>query len=377
MKQTAKPASEPTEGESHRTAPAAPPRDAMATLYAAATAAIDRYAMAEEAGDEDAMAAAQHDHLSATNAMDEMQATTRLGARAEQDGTEPVAASQQLPSESSEWLRLPQACEWIIGRHGERAPDIIDDLREALRGDFPHRVEGWNARTRQWDFRPVPFHAGYDGRRIVAWMKEVAGHRVQVQDWDLARVDWDAGTVRNFGGHRSAIEVQRAHLREWVRTGTVAPADLSAEEASPVQAERNGPPFPALPLGLPDWSDPPNEGDEGQVTFDGRDAAKVPDVQAPPLHENHGVKTSSDAAPRPPVASAPQVKQKSRVPNSYAAKDAALVREMEELIRSGEARGPWHAAEKVAERAAGGGTTESKMKRLTRRYSERLIGASR
>jgi hypothetical protein len=207
-------------------------------------------------------------------------------------------------------------------------------------------------------------------------MKEVAGGRVQVQDWDLARVDWDAGTVRNFGGHRSAIEVQRAHLREWVRTGTVVPADLSAEEVRLPQAEQSGPSVLAVPLGLPEWPDLPSKSKEGQVAFAGRDAAEVPDVQAPPLHDEHRAKTSSEAAPLPPATSAPQVKRR-RVPNSYATEDAALVQEMEELIRSGEARGPWHAATKVVERAIGGGTDESRIKRLVKRYSEHLLGASR
>jgi hypothetical protein len=44
---------------------------------------------------------------------------------------------------------------------------------------------------------------------------------------------------------------------------------------------------------------------------------------------------------------------------------------MEHLIETGGASSPWDAARAVCERAAGGGTWESKAKRLLHRYMER------
>jgi hypothetical protein len=56
----------------------------------------------------------------------------------------------------------------------------------------------------------------------------------------------------------------------------------------------------------------------------------------------------------------------------YRKNDASLVDAMHELITARNATSPHNAALKVADRAAGGGTLESKAKRLVTRYSERF-----
>ena len=50
--------------------------------------------------------------------------------------------------------------------------------------------------------------------------------------------------------------------------------------------------------------------------------------------------------------------------------DEPLIAEMRELITSGKATGPFHAADMVARKATGGGTFESKRTRLLRRYQD-------
>lgn len=76
----------------------------------------------------------------------------------------------------------------------------------------------------------------------------------------------------------------------------------------------------------------------------------------------------------PPIAEARGVQSRSRkaAPNSLVAKDAPLVEEMRAMIRDGRAKGPWDAALALSGRAAGGGTVQSRAKRLLARYSERF-----
>jgi hypothetical protein len=74
----------------------------------------------------------------------------------------------------------------------------------------------------------------------------------------------------------------------------------------------------------------------------------------------------------------PESKQSSELRRSfqgltYAAADAPLVAEMDELIRAGKARGPWEAALALSGKAEGHGTTASKAKRLVKRYSVRSV----
>jgi hypothetical protein len=58
-----------------------------------------------------------------------------------------------------------------------------------------------------------------------------------------------------------------------------------------------------------------------------------------------------------------------RGPPSFEAKDAPLVDEMESLLASNQVSSILEAATKVCSRAAGGGSEESKIRRLTMRYS--------
>lgn len=122
-----------------------------------------------------------------------------------------------------EWMTVSEARKWITRRYGMRASAIIDDLVDALRGDFPHRVADWNGDRRQWRFRKEEFPPGYDSARFPHWMKEGAMLRLRVSDWELANVDWQSGTVLAFGGHRSAIEVRWADVRHLARTGELPP----------------------------------------------------------------------------------------------------------------------------------------------------------
>jgi hypothetical protein len=59
-------------------------------------------------------------------------------------------------------------------------------------------------------------------------------------------------------------------------------------------------------------------------------------------------------------------------PSSLAQDDAPLVEEMRALIESGEATGAYSAALAVTDRAKGGGSSDSKTRRLERRYSKRF-----
>ena len=68
----------------------------------------------------------------------------------------------------------------------------------------------------------------------------------------------------------------------------------------------------------------------------------------------------------------PTHKGRPRGSGSLAVEDEPLVNEMCELIDEEKARSPHDAARQVAERASGGGTLDSKIRRLERRYSESL-----
>jgi hypothetical protein len=62
---------------------------------------------------------------------------------------------------------------------------------------------------------------------------------------------------------------------------------------------------------------------------------------------------------------------------SFAASDEPLIAEMRSLIETERTLSPWAAAARVADRAAGGGTHESKIKRLVSRYSEKFSETQR
>ncbi len=57
---------------------------------------------------------------------------------------------------------------------------------------------------------------------------------------------------------------------------------------------------------------------------------------------------------------------------SWAVQDQPLIEEMNRLIKSGEVKSAWAAATRVTERARGEGTSESKTKRLHRRYKDQF-----
>lgn len=135
-----------------------------------------------------------------------------------------------------EWMNLPEARRWIALRFPQRAGELQDALLEALRGDFPHRIAGWDAARRQWPFRCNPFPPNHDEPRVLAGMRETPKGRVVVTDWALCKVDWAAGTVRNYEDHRSPIEVCWDDVRHLARTGGI-PADEWRAGAEPsVQA---------------------------------------------------------------------------------------------------------------------------------------------
>lgn len=60
--------------------------------------------------------------------------------------------------------------------------------------------------------------------------------------------------------------------------------------------------------------------------------------------------------------------KRGRAPSGYAESDAPLVEEMRAMIRDGRARGPWDAAQAVADRAAGSRHGDTRVKRLVARY---------
>jgi hypothetical protein len=191
-----------------------------------------------------------------------------------------------------EWVCLPEARAAIARRYGERAPEIIDNLRELLPEGFPHRVSGWHSGRRQWDFRTVPFHPGDDARRAPAWLAEDCFGQMQVQDWDLARVDWDAGTVMNFGGHRSTIELRWRHITEWARTGSIAAAFGPSQACEPEAT------LPAsVPLELPSWDEVKRQEAESVV----RDAISTA-VSASKVGVTSALVAPADDAARPKMA---------------------------------------------------------------------------
>jgi hypothetical protein len=74
--------------------------------------------------------------------------------------------------------------------------------------------------------------------------------------------------------------------------------------------------------------------------------------------------------PEPPPPSEPAARR-FHGPQGY--DDAALVDEMHALITAAQVRSPTAAALRVVDRAAGGGTPESKVKRLVEKYNRRLF----
>ena len=79
--------------------------------------------------------------------------------------------------------------------------------------------------------------------------------------------------------------------------------------------------------------------------------------------------------PAPPenVPSAVRPKRRGRRKGTmgYDAKDTPLLEEMDRLIKSGEATGPWRAALLVVNDAKGTGNAESKIKRLVGKYDKK------
>ncbi|MCQ8279915.1 hypothetical protein NFI95_15845 [Acetobacteraceae bacterium KSS8] len=73
-----------------------------------------------------------------------------------------------------------------------------------------------------------------------------------------------------------------------------------------------------------------------------------------------------------PVAETAQGRRRS--PGGYAKQDTPLIEEMHRLIQTGVAQGPWQAAGLVVDRASGGGTTESRRKRLCAAYKRQYPG---
>jgi hypothetical protein len=73
----------------------------------------------------------------------------------------------------------------------------------------------------------------------------------------------------------------------------------------------------------------------------------------------------------------PKRKGRPRGSGSLASEDEPLLHLMRQLLESREARSIHEAASKVAAEAAGGGTPESKTKRLTERYSEKFRKSQR
>jgi hypothetical protein len=71
-----------------------------------------------------------------------------------------------------------------------------------------------------------------------------------------------------------------------------------------------------------------------------------------------------------PLTRAAPTPQRKHGGRDYRQEDRPLVVEMRELIEAGTARSPFHAAQQVSQRAAGGGIPLSKEKRLVGRYSE-------
>jgi hypothetical protein len=80
----------------------------------------------------------------------------------------------------------------------------------------------------------------------------------------------------------------------------------------------------------------------------------------------------TDLARRGSVKPNPPIQRRRHGGRNYASTDASLIDEMHKLIAAGTATSPFDAARQVAERAEGGGTLESKVKRLVGRYSEPL-----
>lgn len=196
-------------------------------------------------------------------------------------------------TEPPEWLSLPEAREAIKRHYGKDAMEIIDRLREMLPEGFPHRIAGWIVRHRQWSWREMPFAAGYDSRRMPAWLAEDRHGYVRVQNWQLAQVDWAEGTVLNMGGHRSPIEVRWVHITEWVRTGGIGDTEAS-QRSHHAEAKRS----PPATLGLPPLSEI-TAFQDGDLSGDSVGARGTPRPVTPPTLVVQGEHESQPPAKSP------------------------------------------------------------------------------
>jgi hypothetical protein len=86
----------------------------------------------------------------------------------------------------------------------------------------------------------------------------------------------------------------------------------------------------------------------------------------PGLHPPSRANIESDPQQPPEASEALPARRRAPCGLDYSNSDAPLIKEMQRLITTGEARSNWDAALAVADRAEGGGNTESKAKRLLR-----------
>jgi len=100
-----------------------------------------------------------------------------------------------------------------------------------------------------------------------------------------------------------------------------------------------------------------------------------PDAPAPPSAV--AALTEADVAENPPSLVKAAARGRPAGVGSLAGLDSPLIAEMHAWIGEGDGRSTFAAAQRVAERAAGGGTLESKVKRLAARYSEKFRRNSR
>jgi hypothetical protein len=296
---------------------AASPTTDREKAYEAWIDAVDRVAAAEKAGNAEAIKAAKRRYATTKARM------KRLDVKVPQ---QPIAAPQEpstkladdgVPPLPPRWVRMADASGLLALRYGKPEWRIRELLISAVEiQDLKHRIEGWNAKHRQWDFMHAsPFAHNEGGSRMPRGCEEVGG-TARVYDWQLARMDWYAGTIINHLDHRSSIELLWARLDEWAMKRLAA-----------------------LPDHILDL-----------------DSAKH---HFPPEHE---AAISVKGQRHPAKRGGPD----------YQEADKQLVAEAVVMIRDGKANDATDAARALAERAPGKGTPASRVKRLIPRINRAL-----
>ncbi|WP_159993654.1 hypothetical protein [Roseomonas sp. 18066] len=208
----------------------------QASSYKLFIEAVDRLTTAAKAdGTCDAdLALLKRDVTATQKAMESVaKCADAVAHRAGEQGAKPLDIP--MSQDHTGWLRLADAPAFLAQRLGKCAQHIREALIDALRtAALKHRIAGWNGDKRQWGhMRNAPFSPGEGGSRLPAGCDETiytigedCFFIAKVYSWTSAPIDWEAGTVANFLGHRSPIEIERTALFAWADKAMDALSDV-------------------------------------------------------------------------------------------------------------------------------------------------------